>query len=134
MPIQWSNDLSVGVSAIDSQHKDLISRINTLSSAMQQGKGKEEIAKLIGYLGDYTVRHFADEEKLMTDKAYPSIVSHKALHSAFITTFLRLKGDFESKGVSSSLTIELNSCVGDWLRSHIAKVDKEYAIHMKSIS
>jgi hemerythrin len=36
--MQWTEDLTVGVEAIDNQHKELFSRINSLADAIRQGK------------------------------------------------------------------------------------------------
>ncbi|MEK7700013.1 MAG: hemerythrin domain-containing protein [Planctomycetota bacterium] len=67
MAVQWSENLAVGVTMIDDQHKGIFSRINTLMSAMSQGKGKEEVGKVLEFLADYTKKHFSAEEKLMME-------------------------------------------------------------------
>jgi len=132
MAIKWTDDLAVGITDIDSQHKELFAQINTLSIAMSQGKGKEEIGKIIAFLGDYTIKHFGNEERKMDAKAYPKSAAHKAMHAAFITTFLKLKGDFEKTGATSSLVIDVNVKVVDWLKTHIAETDKQLGAFLKN--
>lgn len=40
MPFEWREDLSIGVSDIDNQHKELI---DSLLNAMRQGKARQEL-------------------------------------------------------------------------------------------
>lgn len=131
MAIQWSDNLAVGVTDIDMQHKELFKQINTLSNAMSQGKGKEEIGKIFSFLSDYTVKHFGNEEKKMDTHNYPKSSSHKAMHAAFITTFQKLKAELEKTGASSSLVIDVNTKVGDWLKNHISETDKQLGAFLK---
>ncbi len=132
MAIKWTDDLAVGITDIDTQHKELFAQINTLSTAMTQGKGKEEIGKIIAFLGDYTVKHFGNEEKKMDAKAYPKSAAHKAMHAAFIATFQKLSSDLEKNGATSSLVIDVNVKVGEWLKNHIAETDKQLGAFLKN--
>ena len=52
MAMQWNENLAVGVDVIDNQHKGIISRINSLLNAMSQGKGRDEIGKVLTFLAD----------------------------------------------------------------------------------
>ena len=130
MAIQWNDNYATGVFSIDTQHKELFKQVNNLSGAMSQGKGKDEIGKIITFLGDYTVKHFGNEETLMDKNSYPKSASHKALHSTFLTAFQKLKGDFERNGASSGLVLDINTKVGDWLKNHILETDKQLGDHL----
>lgn len=124
MALQWTQALSVGVDEIDNQHKELFNRINNLHTAISQGKGKEDIAKVIKFLEDYVITHFGAEERYMTRYDYPGYLAHKAQHTEFIKDFSNLKKEFETQGATSYLVIQVNLRVGDWLINHIGKVDK----------
>ena len=127
MALQWEPRLAVGVASIDSQHKQLIDALNGLLAAMASSRGKEEVGKLLKFLGDYTVTHFADEERLMAKARYPQADAHKREHEAFIIEFKELAADFAKSGPSTSLTLKLNGKVCEWLRQHIAVTDKDLA-------
>ncbi len=43
--IEWSQDLSVNVEKADTHHKKLISMINSLHDAMQEGQSTEVLIK-----------------------------------------------------------------------------------------
>lgn len=64
MPI-YDDSLSTGVRSIDDQHKELFDKINNLLAACREGKGKEEVAKVMKFLSDYVIDHFGTEEGYM---------------------------------------------------------------------
>ena len=54
----WNDNLKIGVSLIDSEHRELCDRIDRLLAACNQGKGSKEIAETVDFLQEYTVKHF----------------------------------------------------------------------------
>ncbi len=122
--MEWTDDLATGVELIDTQHKELIARLNQLFTACSSGKGKEEVGKTLDFLGDYVVFHFGAEEKEMTARRYPEYTTHKALHDQFIQDFLALKGRFETGGPTVNLVISANQFLVNWLINHIRNIDK----------
>ncbi len=40
MPIEWTQDLAVGVKIIDEQHKEIFRRVDALLEACKAGKGE----------------------------------------------------------------------------------------------
>ena len=81
--IKWTDELSVGVVEIDNQHKELISRVSGLLSAMSKGKGKSEVAETLDFLADYVVVHFNTEERIMKEREYPGLDHHRRQHAVF---------------------------------------------------
>lgn len=132
MAIEWTEDLATGVSEIDNQHKELFKRINNMLEACNQGRGKEEVGRVIKFLEDYVVTHFTTEESYMTKHGYPEYPVHKAAHSLFIENFSGLKRKFETEGVGVHIVILTNSLVVDWLINHIRKVDKALGGFLKA--
>lgn len=124
MAILWTPDLATKVDEIDSQHRELFKRINDLLDACNQGRGKEEVQKVIRFLEEYVVTHFCEEEKYMEKYNYPGYKDHKAQHKEFAENFSQLKKQFDSEGPGVHIVISTNHIVVDWLRTHIRKVDK----------
>ena len=57
--IAWDEaSMATGVNTIDSQHQTLIQRINELHAACLAGTAKEELLKMLVFLGEYAVSHF----------------------------------------------------------------------------
>jgi len=59
--LKWSDNLSVGVELIDSQHKKWIEYYNSAAEALHSMQGSARIASTLGFLIDYTEEHFATE-------------------------------------------------------------------------
>jgi hemerythrin len=131
MALQWTRDLSVGVGTIDRQHQELFHRLNNLLEAMKKGKGQEELEGVIAFLGEYVVSHFGAEEKLMRMYEYPPMSAHKAKHDKFILEFDQLKKELLA-GKSTSLVLQVQSRVVDWLKTHIGQTDKALGEYLNS--
>jgi len=131
MALEWKPDLATGFVDIDNQHKELFKRINDLVNAMKQGKGKDEVGKVLKFLEDYTIHHFSNEENYMKKYQYPEYEGHKAQHTGLINDLQKMKEQFEKEGPSSMMAIDIQKELGDWLMIHIAKIDKELGAFLK---
>ncbi|MBI3754488.1 MAG: hemerythrin family protein [Deltaproteobacteria bacterium] len=131
MPIEWNNDLCVGVDVIDNQHKELLRRINALLDACSQGKGKDEVGRVIKFLEDYITVHFNAEEAIQKKNGYPDYETHKGLHDEFRKNFSELKKRFENEVVGLYLVLLTNRTVVDWLINHIGRIDKALGSFLK---
>lgn len=124
MGMSWTPKLAVGVQSIDTQHQELFVRVNALLDALASQKGEGEVRKVVAFLGDYVVSHFAGEERLMQQHGYPDYAAHKKIHDAFVAEFVKLRSDLEKQGASASLAVQLNRKLGDWLLDHIGRTDR----------
>lgn len=127
----WRDSLKIGVTLIDSEHKELCDRIDRLFAACSQGKGRDEIVKTLEFLESYTIKHFSDEEKLQRSSLYPKVAEHKAMHEFFIQKIADLKKDIVEHGASVGVVSQTNYFLMDWLLNHIQKVDTELANYVK---
>ena len=123
--MQWTEDLSVGVDAVDNQHKELFRRINSLVDAIKQGKCKTEITGVIVFLEDYALSHFGEEETFMKDHSYPPYEDHRAQHAIFINNLSELRKELEDVGPSYVLSVTTNQVIVDWIIDHICGTDKK---------
>ena len=126
--IVWSQNLSVGNDRIDREHQELISIINRLADAMQQGSANQVIGGIINELVNYTIRHFSDEERLFCATAYPAADAHKAKHKFLVDKVQQLKADYAAGKVA--LGVPLLQFLKDWLMEHIMKTDKTYTPYL----
>ena len=60
----WSEELEVGISDIDQQHRWLVDQTNRLHEALENQAEDSEIGDLLEGLMDYTMNHFIVEEPL----------------------------------------------------------------------
>ena len=56
MRAEFTDDLITGNELIDSQHEELIGRINKLLDSCEAGEGKISAIKMLDYLAKYTER------------------------------------------------------------------------------
>lgn len=122
--ITWDEkSMSSGVATIDQQHKELINMLNAFLTASASGKGRDDLGKMIKFLGDYAVKHFAHEEKVMADHKCPFAQQNKDAHAAFLKDFTALGQKFEKEGPSLSFVMEVQQKVLTWLNNHIRGCD-----------
>lgn len=124
MAFEWNDSLSVGVNMIDTQHKELIARVNSLMEAMKHGKGREEIDRIVAFVESYVGMHFAEEEQLMVWSRYPDYPAHRALHAAFVNDFVKMKSELDAAGGSLLPVLQIQRRVCDWTINHIGKTDR----------
>lgn len=125
MAVVWNNSLATGVPEVDRQHQELIHQLNRLGEAMSQGKGRDELAKILDFLADYVVRHFAAEERHMDQLNCPAAEANREAHRQFLTTFKTLRARFDAAGAQSTLVLEIHGTLSKWLVEHITKIDKQ---------
>ena len=82
--IKWDDSMSVNISEIDQQHKQLITIINDLHEAMSEGRGKKILRVILRQLTDYTEIHFETEEIYFDKYKFPDAKNHNAEHAEFI--------------------------------------------------
>ncbi len=129
--MEWEDNFSVGVEKIDNQHKKLVSMINTLYSAIREGKGRDVLDEIFSDLAAYVDEHFGTEEDYMEQYNYPGLVAHKREHDAFAKKVLDVYNEFrEGKEVA---TVELMDFLKKWLKNHILGTDKKYAPFFKKV-
>lgn len=124
--IQWSSSIATGNKDIDQQHQVLIGYINRLNLAMQTND-IASIKEVVSGLVDYTVDHFAFEERLMKETGYPDFANHKAKHEDLLATVRSKTSEFMAGSVSAH---EIIAFLTEWLTIHIQKTDRVLAKHL----
>lgn len=122
--ITWNETYSVGVKELDTHHQKLVTIINELHDAMRVGKSKEVLTPILQRLAEYTVFHFASEEKYMNNFNYPGYQAHKSEHDRFVAKVTQFQSDLASGKVLFSM--ELMTFLKDWLIKHIQGMDQQY--------
>lgn len=113
---------------IDSQHKELISKINDVLKSCEKSNDKMVAVKTLDFLDDYTDYHFSAEEQLQEDIQYPEIETHKEQHRIFRETINDLKEMLqEEEGPSAQFVEKVQEKVVEWLYVHIQGFDRSVA-------
>ena len=128
MYAEFSENLVTGNEMIDSQHKELIDRINKLLDSCEQSNEKAIAVRTLDYLSDYTDFHFSAEEQLQSDIDYPGFSKHKDQHDAFKQTIKELEEMLsEEEGPSQAFVEKVQENVVKWFYTHIEGFDRSVA-------
>lgn len=133
MAIEWDDSLLTGVEDIDNQHRELFRRFNDLLAACNQGRGREEVLRVLTFLDDYIRRHFRDEETMQQRSNFPDYLAHRSQHEEFMTKTEALSAQFRSEGATLGLLVQTNTMLMEWLIGHIRKMDRAFARHMLAV-
>ncbi len=126
--ISWSDDLLVGVEAIDSDHRKLFGLMNQLLASPTHGDAA--VNQAIGDLSSYTKRHFTAEIESMKRTAYPEQAAHAYEHEHLI---FQLENIIDRLMMSGAAAVDsgLSNLLRDWLCNHIMTFDVKYAAFLR---
>lgn len=122
--ISWKAEYSLGIPHIDEQHKRLVFLINELNESLDSSDTHDSTLEVLLSLRDYTVYHFAEEERLMMEYNYPNLIAHREEHKLFIEDINDLCFDFKN---GHKITTKLLDFLKNWLIDHILGTDQDYA-------
>ncbi len=118
--LPWTDDLLIGVPAIDKQHAQLASVLNRVAEAVKTGQSQERIRSLLEELLALTRYHFETEERLMERVNYAGREAHVREHRTLVVELLRIQRQLDQ----TSLMLTLRS-LKDWFANHIDHGDRE---------
>lgn len=111
-------ELSVGFEEIDAQHRLVLRCVDALV-ATAQGGSAAAARDALTVLGDELLGHFASEEALMAEAAYPDRGKHKAAHDLFMQDFAQLSAELQALGLAPPVQNWIEKRVPEWIRFHI---------------
>ena len=130
LSLRWSSEYATGVAQIDRQHQELFARVATLHSAMMSGAGRAKVIELVGFLADYTVNHFSEEEALMVKARFAGLDEHRGLHRSLLEQVGALRAKLDRGEVPK--TMEVTDFLTGWLKHHILKIDHAYVPSLRA--
>ena len=123
--LEWKDEYSVGIPALDIQHRHIFDCFVTIAAGSTEHDGlRAEFAfsKLVGLLQE----HFRLEESMMRAFSYPELEPHIEEHRQFHSDVRDLaQRSIRTKGGVSRETIKVAQ---KWLREHIATSDRDYMV------
>lgn len=122
--IVWGENFSVGVRALDDQHKQIVTLVNTLIEMSDAKIDSEIISDTLTKMTQYAINHFSKEEEYMLEYGYPEYLTQKKQHSEF----KRKTVDFcmETMARKETVPTEIFTYLKSWWTNHILKEDMKY--------
>lgn len=121
----WSSALSVGVPALDSDHRCLIRIINLLRGVESGEETRTMIETVLDTLAAYAWFHFAREERVTTAFAFPQAEVHRDEHRDFAGFMDSLRMRYGGRA-EPGLAIHVFEELADWIRHHILIQDMAF--------
>lgn len=125
MPIEWTQDLAVGIREIDLQHQELIGIINELEHAQQEPAQTRALEEVLPRLGSYVLFHFGTEEALLGQ--LPGHPPHAEKHLREHQLFAREVAALRERQPSPAELAAFVDYLKRWIVKHIMKTDRELA-------
>ncbi|HXU92066.1 MAG TPA: bacteriohemerythrin [Gallionella sp.] len=124
MTLTWTEQLSVGNAAIDSEHRSLIGMINSVEGALRTGN-EHALSHAFKRLTDCARFHFMNEEKIAQAADFP-LEQHKRAHRYLERELQYIRDELEAKsGMWSEGAVEhFTRMLGNWMMDHISDEDK----------
>jgi hemerythrin len=127
---EWKAEYSVGNPEIDLQHRQIFRMAGELHGAMVNGLGNDVVEVLLDKVVAYTRHHFASEECLMKESAYPGYEKHRADHEKLAVQIAEFQEKIKDRKVA--VAVELIRFLRDWLDHHIHGADLKLGIYLRS--
>ncbi|MDR1578434.1 MAG: hemerythrin family protein [Deltaproteobacteria bacterium] len=121
----WNKSLETGIPKIDEQHQELFRQADFLVDSSKA----DRVVATLNFLKDYVTKHFSDEETFHRSSHYPKAEEHKKLHQAFATGYKQKLEEFQKATNKAAAVLTINSMVVNWLKEHIMRHDKEFAVY-----
>ncbi len=132
MPLlQWKDHYSVGIEAVDHEHKELIALINRLYSELMAEGASLTASAFFGDLIKAISAHFALEERFMRERGYDQLPLHKEDHERLLDEILSLMDEFDRDEVASreDLAAALDAWFLRHFETHDARLHKAFGPH-----
>ncbi len=130
----WDQRFVTGIDTVDSQHMHLVDVVNQLGSMLESGvdPDSEALKSLFHDLAQYAHRHFADEERLMTESGIDvrHLQAHAMHHRQFVDQVVSL---WNSRGSLSRPAETLHGFLASWLTVHILGEDQVMARQIAAV-
>jgi hemerythrin len=119
--LQWKDQYSVGIEAVDHEHRELIDLINRLHEELAV---KATTAAVDAFLGDVykaISAHFALEERFMREHGYDQLSQHKGDHERLLDEIRVIMDDFLDR--EDLAREELSARLDAWFSRHFETHD-----------
>lgn len=117
----WKPQYAVGIESIDYEHQQMIKLINEIYDEMKSRRDAESLEQFLGDVHFAISAHFALEERLMRDAAYPEYEAHKEDHENLLDRLRELMDELVSDPESGFDA--LRESLSEWFESHFASFD-----------
>jgi hemerythrin len=122
---EWSDKLSVGIPAVDRDHRRIIDCVNQLHDAVIAEGDCKVLDSLLSRLIAVTEDHFLREEIIWEGARYIDLDRHKEQHADLLKTAHDFQAKFRARRVA--LSMDIMRALHGWVSNHILVSDRDAA-------
>lgn len=119
--LKWKPEYSVGVAAVDAEHREMIDMINDVYARLGEAADAETIEACLEEIFSSISLHFALEERVMQDNDYAEYEEHKEDHEELLDEIRDLMDAFIDDREEGARRLQKR--LSDWFGRHFASFD-----------
>lgn len=129
--IKWKKEYDTNLVEINHQHLELMHLLNELNIKHINGYNNNELVDILNKLSNYSLTHFATEEKFFEKYNYPDKDIHIDDHNYFIRKIEYYKDELRNNNID--FFNDMLNFLTAWLNDHLLNMDKKYIKHFKNL-
>lgn len=127
----WKDKYALGVTVVDTQHRELFNRVESFMQTVRSSESWdtkiEQVNETLEFMKAYVVEHFRDEEVYQQQIGYPGYEAHKQIHADMVNYVLAVSTQYEKSGFDEQLMQQFAGKLLAWLINHVASEDQKIA-------
>ncbi|MGC2780186.1 MAG: hemerythrin family protein [Bradyrhizobium sp.] len=127
--LQWKANYSIGIDAVDYEHRELIDLINRVHDQWRASGPRPDVEALLGDLYAGISAHFALEERFMREQRYDQLSEHKGDHERLLDDLRDIMEAAERDGLDGALTDRLDHWFSRHFETHDARLHHALGPH-----
>ncbi|RUM95191.1 hemerythrin-like metal-binding protein [Pseudaminobacter arsenicus] len=129
--IEWKSHYSVGVEAVDHEHRELIDLINELHESLVADAAQPDVTAFLGEIFRGISAHFALEERFMREHGYDQFDEHKQAHEQLLENIRDIMDGYDAdpEGSSRQLSRRLDAWFTLHFKTHDARLHHRLGVH-----
>ncbi|MFZ1084509.1 MAG: bacteriohemerythrin [Terracidiphilus sp.] len=131
--VAWTSHMSVEVKLLDNDHKKLLILLSELHDGATSNCMPQILEMTFETLLQTLRAHFAHEEQLFTETAFPGAAAHEREHDHLIQRFRVLQARLRNCS-DQEASLEIITLLKNCIFNHIEYSDQEYVPHLNAIT
>jgi hemerythrin-like metal-binding protein len=111
--------METGAPLLDAQRRNLVERADALLATIESGGDRPTVERALLDFGDYSVRHFSQEEDCTLRGVCPAIEWNGAARAELIEILAGFRRSYEARGASPVLAEDLTCELSGWVSRYI---------------
>jgi hemerythrin len=128
--LNWDESWGVKVLRFDDDHKQMLSLINRLDTAVLSGKGSFALQETVTELINHSQDHFSGEEEILEETRFPELASHQLEHQVLLKRLEQFQRQIEMGDFVSWLMFAV--FLDKSLMAHTKQTDQKYSEHLNA--